>query len=112
MNWYRVDPRVREEHLGLIPSFLRERDERGAAAQIAERYIGGWSKFEGFKLGRAFEFDTNPREQIIPSLRYPGDSPTHPLAFTRLRDETIALYEHAWVVVFQPSGEFEVARLD
>ena len=38
--------------------------------------------------------------------------PAMVLAVTRLRDETILLYEMDWVAVIQPDGAFEVSRMD
>ena len=84
---------------GYIPSFLSEDDPRSAAEQIAAEYVGGWSKFDGFKM-------------IDESLKYPGDPALQPLAEGWLRDEHILVYESAWVAIVQKDGSFEVARLD
>jgi hypothetical protein len=45
-------------------------------------------------------------------LQYPGDPPVKLLAETILRNELIRFYEHSWVVVVQPGGEFEACRMD
>lgn len=101
LNWELLHPRMTEEHLGYLPSFLFESDPRSAKEQFNERYtFGGFRPFEGFKLG-----EDN-------SLRYPGDPPMFPLAQVKLRDELIVLYRHAWVAIIQKDRSFEVARMD
>lgn len=88
------------EVLGFIPSFLDPDDPRPAAEQFNARYIAGWHPFEGFTLlGNG-------------DLKYTGDPPLHPLAMTNLRDEQITFYEYAWVMIMQPDGSWEVARMD
>lgn len=95
-------PRATEEHLGLIPTFLREGDPRSAAEQFEEHYAhgGGWRPMPGWELYES-------------SLCYPGDErPYALLAETRLREETIRVYDGAWVAIIQPDGKFEVSRMD
>lgn len=93
----------REMDLGFLPMFMREEDPRPAREQIHDNYRhgGGWRSFTGF--------DYNPRTLEIV---YPGDPPMLPLATTKLRDETIIFYPHAWLLVLQPDGTFEVSRVD
>lgn len=98
-----LNPRLTEEHLGFIPSFLSEADPRSAREQFAEAYAhgGGWWPM--------------PKWQHVGSgsISYPGDDGVlKPLAEAKLRNETIRFYNHAWVGVFQPNGEFEIARMD
>jgi hypothetical protein len=45
-------------------------------------------------------------------LCYPGDPPMPALAETRLREETIRVYDCSWVAIIQPDKRFEVCRLD
>lgn len=95
------------EVVGYIPTFLDENDPRPAKEQIHTAYShgGGWNPFEGFKLkkdpitGRNF-------------LSYPDDPPTWELSRATLRDETLIFFEHAWLVILQKDGSWEVARLD
>ncbi len=88
--------------LGYIPHFLVPEDTRPAKEQFTERYIyGGWSKFEGHTLNLK-----------TMALKYPGDPPMLPLAVAELGHEKIYVYPHAWVLILQPDGSFEVARLD
>lgn len=89
------------DELGLIPSFIYPDDERSVVEQIRERYIGGWDSFKGFTL--------NPKSL---ALSYPGDPALQPIAFARVRNEIVVVYESAWTIVVQPDGEFEAARLD
>jgi len=87
------------DELGFLPEFLDEEDPRLASAQFNANYIGGWNPFPGFTM----EGDT---------LQYPGDPPLVPIAYTKLRDETIIFYPYAFVAIKQPDGTFEVSRMD
>lgn len=101
-TWTMLHPKMRPEMLGpFLPFFLVESDPRGAAEQINERYrFGGWNSFKGFtRVGEA-------------SLQYPGDPLMEPIAMCQLREEKIYLYRGDWIMVLQPSGEFDVARID
>lgn len=96
-----LHPAVTPRHLGFLPTFVDPTDPRSAAAQFDANYqFGGWRPFEGFKLN-----DDN-------SLSYPGDPTKRPIATATLRDETICVYEHAWVAVIQPDRSFQVCRMD
>lgn len=90
------------EMLGFIPEFLNEDDPDPARVQLDKNYGhgGGWQPIPKFTLGAQGE------------LKYPGDPALPVLARTKLRDETINVYEHAWVAIIQPDGSFEVARMD
>jgi len=102
LEWTLVHPKATEEHLGYLPNFLYEEDPRTAKEQFDDRYRfgGGWVPFEGFKLLSSGE------------LKYPGDPPMPIVAEVKLRDETIRLYTHSWVVIIQKDGTYEVARMD
>lgn len=102
MIWIMLDPDMTPERLGYIPMFLSEHDPRPAAQQFHDNYAhgGGWQPSPGFRL-------TDDRY-----LKYPGDPFLQPLAETKLRDETIIYYPYSWVVILQPNGDWEVARLD
>lgn len=102
MIWAMLQPNVSMETLGFLPMFLNEDDPRPARAQIHAAYGhgGGWRPFEGFEL------DSNG------DLKYPGDPPLQRLAVTVLHQEEISFYEHAWVVIRQRDGKWEVARVD
>jgi len=99
--WIALQPEVTGEHLGLIPNMLDDEDPAPAREQLDVKYQygGGWRPFPGFRLN-GFK------------LEYPGDPPLHALAMTRLRDEIIILYEHAWVLILQKDKRFEVSRMD
>lgn len=96
-----LHPRATLAHLGYIPSFLSENDPRPAREQIIDNYVGGWLSFKGFVL-----------QSDGLTLKYPGDPALLPLWQAELRDETIVVYQHAWVMIKQKDGSFEVARLD
>src|SRR5262245_39053538 len=86
---------------GFIPSFLHADDQRSAREQINARYIGGWNHFEGFRLYKR-------RMALI----YSGDPTMYPISMLRFRKERLFIYPHAWVVIMQEDGTWEVARLD
>jgi len=90
------------DHVGMIPLWLDERDPRPAREQLdaAYQHGGGWRPFKGFKMLRDH------------SIKYPGDPALKPLALMKLRDEVIAVYPHAWVMILQKDGSFEICRMD
>lgn len=98
----RVDP---FDLVGLTPQFLSEHNPQDAVTQLHSNYGdgGGWNDIKGFTL------DDNPS---APRLNYPGDPPTEAVAFWKLRDERIILFDHAWVAVVQTDGTFRVSRID
>jgi len=91
------------ELMGYIPQFLLGHDPRSAAEQFNERYAhgGGWRPFDGFVLNHENG-----------SIKYPGDPAYEPVAMIEFRDERIYIYPHAWVLILQPDGSYEVARMD
>lgn len=99
--WTLLDPRMTQDHLGYLPGFLSVEDPRKAREQLDSAYISGWNPFDGFT------FEPKAR-----TLKYPGDPIMRPLAETSLREEVILFYPSAWVLILQPNGSFEVARLD
>lgn len=102
MLWRQKHPKATPDMLGLIPDFVSEADPRPAKEQFHTAYAhgGGWNDFTGF----AMLSDGN--------MQYPGDPPTRLLYETQLRDETIRVYEDAWVAIIQPDGSFVVSSLD
>lgn len=90
------------DHVGAIPLWLEDRDPRSAKEQLGYHYQhgGGWQPFEGFKLNKD------------KSIQYPGDPPHKPLAVMKLRNEVIMVYPHAWVMILQKDGSFEICRMD
>ena len=100
--WHQKHPRAHVEMLGFIPEMISENDPQSAREQFDSgyRHGGGWHAFKGFSM--------------LPSgdMKYPYDPPTRLLFEAQLRQETIRVYEHAWVAIVQPSGEFEVCRMD
>jgi len=86
---------------GLIPSFLHADDPHSAREQINARYIGGWEHFPGFTL-----------DKRTMTLRYPGDPPMRPISLLLFRAEKLYMYPHAWVLIMQRDGTWEIARLD
>lgn len=98
------------ELAGFIPSFLYLGDPRPAAEQFNERYAhgGGW-----FPFGKDDWALIQPNSVLNRyTLKYQGEEKYAALAFTQLRDETIVVFEYAWVAIVQPDGTFEVARMD
>jgi hypothetical protein len=104
MIWQMLHPKMRLEMLGLIPGFLDDENPAPAAEQIDKNYRhgGGWFPYPGFKLAADNWLISN----------YQEDPPLRPLAQTKLRDELVVFYDHAWVAIIQPDRSFEVARID
>lgn len=94
---------VHPDKIGYLPVLLSERDPRPAALQIDDgyRHGGGWQPMDGW------QFDVGNL-----NLKFPGDPALKALAWMKLRDETIYIYDRAWVVIVSPQGTFEVARCD
>lgn len=105
MQWILLHPRMTPEHLGFIPGFLSEDDERPAKEQIEANYVGGWRPMPGWEMGPAGVIEYRPNGED-------SDPPLIPTAMTCLRDEVIMFYDHAWLVILQPNGSFEVSRVD
>lgn len=103
INSERFDTQQAQDMLGLIPSFLNEADERPAREQLDACYGhgGGWRPFPGFIVNAATR-----------TLLYKDDPPLHWVAATSLREETIVIYQHAWVMVIQPDNSYEISRMD
>ena len=85
--------------VGIIPHFLNEQDPRPAKEQFDTAYVSGWQPFHGFR-----------RDDL--TLTYPGDPPMKPLALITFKNERIFVYQHAWVMILEKDGTFEVARMD
>jgi len=95
-----------EEKLGYIPQLLNRYSPLPAIKQLNIRYghWGGWRPFEGFTLNNEIEGEA--------FLEYAGDPPMREIGRGTLRKETIIVFDHAWVAVVQPNGDFEVSRMD
>ena len=99
MQWF-VTPGA---DLGFLPSFLSEKDPRPAAEQIHANYThgGGWNPQSGFIF----------RPETL-MLLYPGDPPMLPRAASKLRDQMIYFYDYSYVLILEPDGKWECARVD
>lgn len=104
MRWNLLFPGMTAEHLGLIPTFLRDDDPRPAREQFNERYAfgGGWHALSGCKLSESG------------AIIFPGDPPNPPVASTILpmTAEVVSLHRWSFVSIVQADGSFEVARMD
>src|SRR5262249_11094334 len=108
LTWVPMHPGVSFDMLGFIPSFLSASDERPAREQIAASNISGWNPFNTNRTKGGFSL----LEDGSGDLQYPGDPRTRCLYMTKLREEYIYFYQHAWLRISQPDGTWEVARLD
>lgn len=97
----RLHPAANINHLGFIPSFLSLDDPRPAREQFDANYIGGWNPFTGFTLNQGDK-----------SIEYPGDPRLPALFEMTFREEAIFVYSHAWVLILQKDGSFEISRMD
>jgi hypothetical protein len=95
----RLDVERLRDVVGFIPTFLRDDDPRTAREQFNANYISGWRSVTGFKRNGT-------------TLTYPGDPPLKPYCVILFHDEEIYVYPHAWVMVVQKDGTFEICRMD
>ncbi len=96
--------KVPVEHVaGNIVYFADEGNEMPLNEQFDKNYGfgGGWRPFEGFVF--------DPVEKTI---TYPEDPKYYPMAIAKFRDQEIIMYEHAWVLILNADGSFEVSRMD
>lgn len=91
--------------IGFVFDGLNETNPAKAVDQLDKSYQhgGGWHELPGFKL-----FERGEHKM----LSYPGDPPMALIAYVKLRDELIMLFESSWVCVRQPNGDIAVARMD
>jgi hypothetical protein len=103
-----LHPNVRHDVFGILPEFLDQNDPRPAREQFNERYAhgGGWSPSKGWQL---LKDDSIYYSKSVEE----GEDPRHPpLARIKFRDESIVIYDHAWVAIIQKDRSFEVSRMD
>jgi hypothetical protein len=97
------------EQVGVIPLWLNPLNPKSAKEQIDDAYQhgGGWDNFnaDGTDHSKFELLDNN-------NLHYKGDPALQPRAKMQLRDETIYVYDHAWVAIVQLDRSFEVSRID
>ena len=96
------------ERAGFIPSFLHPDDPRPAKQQIDEAYAhgGGWRSFPGF------HFLSEDRSLTYVDDDGDGDPALYPYLEIHLGDELVLVYPYSWVVILQPDGAWDVARID
>lgn len=98
-----LHPEMTPEHLGFLPSFLNDADQRPIREQFNANYVAGWHPMKGLTLldGR--------------TLHYPNDPLMEPIARIDMEDgrkEFVYFYEHDIVAIVQPDGSFEACRMD
>jgi hypothetical protein len=101
-RWATFDPGFTIEHLGFLPDILWPDDPRSVKDQLNDRYAhgGGYRSSSGFKLCKDM------------ALKWPGDPLQRPLAAVLINQELVVFYPHAFLLVMQPDGSFEVTRVD
>jgi hypothetical protein len=104
-----LDKRYGLNQLGYIPDFLSYGDLSSAKEQFNRNYKhgGGWNPFEGFTLNTSnmqIQYNAGDPEET--------DPPYEPIAKASLRDEEIYVYPHAWVLILQKNGTYEICRMD
>lgn len=90
---------------GLIPEFLDEHDPRTVQEQLDENYAhgGGWNSFEGFTLG------SGPGHY---TLSYPGDPVYREVSRAQFRNQTLVLFQYAWLGIIEDGKLLDVSRVD
>lgn len=93
---------------GLLPSFFSPKDPRPASEQLNDAYAhgGGFLPFKGFILGHDWQ-NVN-----YASIHYPLDPPMWEVSRATLREETLILFEGAWLAIVQPDGSNVICRVD
>ena len=102
--WAGLDPRFNMSWLGFLPDILTNEDPRSVKEQLEDRYAhgGGWRSIPGMKF--------NPKTWV---MRFPGDSPFKPAAFTKIGSEMVIFYPNcSLLAIVQPDGTYEVTRVD
>jgi hypothetical protein len=100
--WQMKHPQANEHALGCLPGLISEEDPRGAADQVDENYIQGWTP----------ESDcTISGDTLRTYWHRPDDPPLQLTAEAQLRDETLRFYSQSRLAIFQPNGSFEVSRV-
>ena len=91
---------------GILPAFLSSDDHDDAVTQINKNYAhgGGWHDFDGFTMRDSADG--------AKALHYPGDPPMAEIWRTKVRDETVILFQCGWVAVVQPDGTHRIAHID
>lgn len=105
MHWEFLHPQVSWATLGFMPDMFSDDDPRPAREQVNNNYRhgGGWFPVNQDKY--RFDLDTL-------TYTYPGDPPQTAIARTRLRDETILIFDYGMVAIVQKDGSYEIARMD
>lgn len=113
MIWDMADG-INADYLGFIPSWFSLADERPAIEQANSGYMHtagcGFTPFEGFDL----RMNKAGKYELVYTKgdpEYP-DPPNAEWARTKLRDETIIVFDSAWTAIVQKDGSFVVARCD
>jgi hypothetical protein len=90
---------------GHIPGFLQESDPRPARDQFNRYNRGGGNRAWLRIMGAAFDNATL-------TLTLPGERPMAAISALRFRSELLYLFDGNWVCIVQPSGSYEVAKMD
>lgn len=87
---------------GYIPSFLSADSDDSIQEQLDAAYVTGW---------RPTKADVRLDEETW-MLHFSNDPPLHPVGACALNGSILVLYEHAWVLVMDTDGDWEVCRMD
>ena len=104
--WTGLDRRFHPGHLGFLPDILMVEDKRPVREQLEDRYRHGG----GFRPMRTPKWKFDPLTMV---LRFPGDPPFKPLAWTMVNDEKCIFYPMCSLLcIVQKDGSWEVTRVD
>lgn len=94
--------------LGFIVLWFDPRSEKSAQEQANDGYLqtGGCPFLPTKASFTLVEEDGEYR------LEHPEDPPMRELARTKIRDETIVLFDYAWMAIIQPDGSHVISRVD
>jgi hypothetical protein len=90
---------------GDLQYMLDDEDPAPAVEQFNQRSAAGWRS-------RRSRWTNDGAGEAITSRTFSRNERLTPIARARLRDETILLYPMSWVLIEQPNGEWDIARMD
>jgi hypothetical protein len=105
-------PGLTMEHLGLLPAIFHDTDPRPCAEQVNARYShgGGWNPMRSWVATPKTRLYLAEPEVV--RIEYPGDPAFRVICSWRINAERVFLFDCSWIMVVQPSGDYEVARMD
>lgn len=105
-------PKATQDHLGYLWMIFSDVDPRPCSVQVNERYTygGGWSPMQKWTATPADDLYRASPETV--RIKYPGDPAFRVLFDFKINAERVFVFDGAWVMIVQPDGSHEIARMD